>query len=663
MNERRLTAIAIDTGGTFTDFVVLRDGELRVHKRASTPDDPARAVLEGLAELVEPGEEFVLSHGSTIATNALLERRGARTVWVTNKGFEDLIEIGRQNRPELYALAGRRPEPLVAAEDRIGISGRLIRDGSEEAPLDSEELKALPARLRDAESIAIGLLHSYANSAHEDAVSAALDDLDVPVTRSARLLPEYREYERFSTAVVNAYVAPLVRRYLLTLAERSGATRLRIMASSGGAFSVERAAREPVHTVLSGPAGGVVAALEAARRVGHEGVLSFDMGGTSTDVSLCPGRPLHTKEYTIAGSAVAIPVIDINTVGAGGGSIARLDPGGALKVGPESAGAVPGPITYGLGGQEMTVTDAHVWLGRIPPERFLGGRQVLDRAAIEAPLSRLADALGQSPEATAEGVLAVANTRMESALRLISVERGHDPADLLLVAFGGAAPLHGAELAARLGVPGVLVPPDPGTLSARGILVADVRKDVSRSVLRAGEEARLDALERDFAELEGAALAELASEGFSGSEVIAERAIDARYRGQSYELPVPATDDWIGSFHAEHRRRFGFAREEAAVEAVTLRVSARARVVQPKPMKIKRATGSPEPETDTAVYLGSSWERIPLFSRPALQAGQELPGPAVIAEYSATTWVPGGWAATVAESGDLVLVPSEGLAS
>ena len=655
-----MTAIAIDTGGTFTDFVVLRDGELRVHKRASTPDDPARAVLEGLAELVEPGEEFVLSHGSTIATNALLERRGARTVWVTNRGFEDLIEIGRQNRPELYALAGRRPEPLVAAEDRIGISGRLIRDGSEEAPLDSEELKALPAKLRDAESIAIGLLHSYANPAHEDAVRAALGDLDVPVTLSARLLPEYREYERFSTAVVNAYVAPLVRRYLLTLADRSGAARLRIMASGGGAFSVERAAREPVHTVLSGPAGGVVAALEAARRAGHESVLSFDMGGTSTDVSLCPGRPLHTKEYTIAGSAVAIPVIDINTVGAGGGSIARLDPGGALKVGPESAGAVPGPITYGLGGHEMTVTDAHVWLGRIPPERFLGGRQVLDRAAIEAPLSRLADALGQSPEATAEGVLAVANTRMESALRLISVERGHDPADLLLVAFGGAAPLHGAELAARLGVPGVLVPPNPGTLSARGILVADVRKDVSRSVLRAGEEARLDVLERDFAELEAAALAELASEGFSGSEVIAERAIDARYRGQSYELPVPATDDWIGSFHAEHRRRFGFAREEAAVEAVTLRVSARARVVQPKPTKIERATGSPEPETDTAVYLGSSWERIPLFSRPALQAGQELPGPAVIAEYSATTWVPGGWAATVAESGDIVLVPSEG---
>ncbi len=655
MSKGQITIVAVDTGGTFTDFVVFRRGQLSVHKRGSTPDEPARAVLEGLRELLDPDEEFFLAHGSTIATNALLERRGARTAWVTNRGFEDLIEIGRQNRAQLYALHGERPPPLVAREDRHGIAGRLLKDGSEEEALEPEELKELSAQLEGAESVAIGVLHSYANPAHENEVGEALGSLGVPITLSARLLPEYREYERFSTALVNAYVAPLVRRYLETLAGGSGASRVRIMASGGGAFSVERAAREPVHTVLSGPAGGVIAALEAARRVGNDNVLSFDMGGTSTDVSLCPGRPLHTKEYEIAGAAVAIPVIDIHTVGAGGGSIAQLDPGGALKVGPESAGAVPGPISYGLGGSAVTVTDAHVWLGRIPPDRFLGGEQSLDRTAIEAPLAELAGALGESLEATAEGVLAVANTTMEGALRLISVERGYDPADLVLVAFGGAAPLHGAELAARLGVPRVLVPPDPGTLSARGILVADVRKDVSRSVLRQGEAATLKALKADFDELEKMARAELSEEGFSKDAVRVEWAIEARYKGQSYELGVPATADWVEAFHSTHHRRFGFSRQVAPVEAVTLRVSAAAQVIRPESLEVGRSTESPQPQEKKAVHLDGAWHEIPLFTRDSLRAGQKLEGPAIVVEYSATTWIPTGWHAEIADFGDLLL--------
>ncbi len=647
--------VAVDTGGTFTDFVLLRDGTIQVHKRASTPADPARAVLEGLRELLRPGEEFVLAHGSTVATNALLERRGARTAWITNRGFEDLIEIGRQNRPQLYALVAERPPPLVAAEDRIGISGRILNDGSEESPLVAEELAALAERLGGAESVAIGFLHSYANPAHEDAVAEALAGLGVPITRSGRLLPEYREYERFSTALVNAYVAPLVRKYLHALGQESEAARVRIMASGGGAFSVERAAREPVHTVLSGPAGGVVAALEATRRAGFERVLSFDMGGTSTDVSLCPGRPMHTKEYEIAGSAVAIPVLDIHTVGAGGGSIARRDPGGALKVGPESAGAVPGPICYALGGREVTVTDAHVWLGRIPADLFLGGRQKLDRAAIESPLSALATALGESPERAAQGVLEVANTTMEGALRLISVERGHDPADLVLVAFGGAAPLHAAELAARMGVPQVLVPPDPGTLSARGILVADVLKDASRSVLRRGPDAELAALEPTFAELEQLARAELAAEGLTGEAVTVERAIDGRYGGQSYELEVPASPDWRDAFHGAHLQRFGFKRDDAVVEAVTLRVTARAHVARPQPARLAPAKAAPQSQRPTRVYVGSTWQDVSLYQRDALQPGHRLEGPAVIAEYSATTWVPPDWCLEVNESGDLLL--------
>lgn len=647
--------VAVDTGGTFTDFVVLRGARVAVHKRASTPANPAQAVLEGLRELIGPGEGFVLAHGSTVATNALLERRGARTVWITNRGFEDLVEIGRQARPQLYALVSERAAPLVAREDRIGIAGRILADGSEESPLDADELSELAAQVRDAESVAVGLLHSYANPAHEESVAEALDGLEVPVTRSARLLPEYREYERFSTALVNAYVAPLVRRYLDALDRESGASRVRIMASGGGAFSVERAAREPVHTILSGPAGGVVAALEAARRCGFERVLSFDMGGTSTDVSLCPGRPTHTKEYEISGSAVAIPVIDIHTVGAGGGSIADRDPGGALKVGPESAGAAPGPICYGQGGAAVTVTDAHVWLGRIPAELFLGGEQTLDRASIEGPLSELAAELGESLESAAQGVLEVADTRMEGALRLISVERGHDPADLVLVAFGGAAPLHAAELAGRLGVPHVLVPPDPGTLSANGILVADVRKDVSRSVLRSGSAAELEALGPVFAELEEAARAELAAEGFQGEVVSVDHAIDARYGGQSYELAVPATADWLEAFHAAHQSRFGFKREDAVVEAVTLRVTARASVTHPGSPPIEQARTAAAAEHEIRVYIDAEWRDVPLYRRAALRAGQRLDGPAVIAEYSATTWLPPAWHAEVAAYGDLLL--------
>ncbi|UCC82639.1 MAG: hydantoinase/oxoprolinase family protein [Gemmatimonadota bacterium] len=649
------TVVAVDTGGTFTDFVVLRGASVAVHKRASTPTNPAQAVLEGLRELIGPGEEFVLAHGSTVATNALLERRGARTAWITNWGFEDLVEIGRQARPQLYALVSERAAPLVAPDDRIGIAGRVLQDGSEESPLDPDELRELAARVSEAESVAVGLLHSYANPAHEECVAEALDGLEVPVTCSARLLPEYREYERFSTALVNAYVAPLVHRYLEALDRESGARRVRIMASGGGAFSVERAAREPVHTILSGPAGGVVAALEAARRCGFERVLSFDMGGTSTDVSLCPGRPLHTKEYEISGSAVAIPVIDIHTVGAGGGSIADRDPGGALKVGPESAGAVPGPICYGQGGAAVTVTDAHVWLGRIPAELFLGGEQPLDRAAIEGPLSELAAELSESPEGAAQGVLEVANTRMEGALRLISVERGHDPADLVLVAFGGAAPLHAVELAGHLGVPHVLVPPDPGTLSANGILVADVRKDVSRSVLRSGDDAELAALGPVFAELERTARAELATEGFQGEGVSVDRAIDARYGGQSYELGVPATADWPEVFHAAHMGRFGFKREDAVVEAVTLRVTARARVAHPGPSPIEEAETAAAAEHEIRVYVDAEWRQVPLYRRATLRAGQRLDGPAVIAEYSATTWLPPAWHAEVAAYGDLLL--------
>ncbi|RMH18648.1 MAG: hydantoinase/oxoprolinase family protein [Gemmatimonadetes bacterium] len=660
--DRKTTRIlAVDTGGTFTDVLHLDDeGGLHVLKVPSTPADPADAVLEGVRSFVEEGAAFLLLHGSTVATNALLERRGARVALVTNRGFEDVIEIGRQDRPQLYALVGHRPPPLVARGDRIGIAGRLGPDGEEVEPLDPGELADLADRVRDAESVAVVLLHAYANPDHERAVGDALADLAVPVSLSSALLPEYREYERASTTVVNAYVAPVMSRYLGRIARESGAERVRIMGSNGGALSVERAVAEPAHTVLSGPAGGVVGALAWARRAGWERVITFDMGGTSTDVSLCPGRPLRTREFRIGGQPVALPVVDIHTVGAGGGSLARVDPGGALRVGPRSAGADPGPICYGRGGTGLTVTDAHVWLRRLPTDAFLGGEGTLDRDAVEGPLAELAEALGTSLEEAAEGVLAVADTAMERALRVISVERGHDPADFMVVAFGGAGALHVAGLAERLGARGALVPPDPGTLSAYGILSADVVREASRTVLVSG--AAPDADERiaaAFEELDAAAAEALVAEGAARDVLTLQREVDARYPGQSFELRVPAAPDWRNAFHQAHRARYGYAYPERAPEAVTLRVAAAAPGAHVEPRRLDPAEGPPRLEPWRLVERGQEVEAARVWRRD-LRAGHELEGPTLVLEYSATTWVPSGWRARVDEWGVLHLHPSTG---
>ncbi|MFO7893469.1 MAG: hydantoinase/oxoprolinase family protein [Longimicrobiales bacterium] len=719
-----MSIIAVDTGGTFTDVVAVVDGRLSVLKVPSTPDDPARAVLAGISSVLGgtdspstprpglgdgPGEagvapedagssaeaglgdwemaqdetrppvpqspssptspgragsqpRFVLVHGSTVATNTLLERTGARVGLVTNRGFEDVIEIGRQNRPQLYAIVGHRPPPLVERDHRHGVTGRLGPDGTEEEPLDPAELKALAANLADAESVAVCLLHSYADPSHEEAVADALEGLGVPLSVSSRLLPEYREYERTATTVVNAYVAPRMDRYLGRLADESGAERVRIMGSGGGAVPVERARREAVHTVLSGPAGGVMGARAVARDAGFEDIITFDMGGTSTDVSLCPGAPLHTREFTIAGVPVAVPVIDIHTVGAGGGSIAGVDAGGALRVGPRSAGADPGPICYGRGGRRVTVTDAHVWLGRLPADAFLGGDRALDRAAIEGPLSDLASKLGASLDDAAEGILAVADTAMEGALRVISVERGHDPVDFALVPFGGAAGLHAVELATRLGVSRLLIPPDPGVLSAYGMLVSPVRKDVSRTVLLGPDAA--DRIAAAFGALEAEARAAMEAEGVSPNDVTLHRLADVRYHGQSFELRVPADAGdgpagWVEAFHAAHEARYGFARRDARVELVTARVEAVGPATAVPSDQATRGGGSVSGETPsdrpiTVRYQGEAVEARAV-GRAGRAEGATVDGPAVIHEYSATLWLPPGWRAEVVGSGALVV--------
>jgi N-methylhydantoinase A len=650
--------LAVDTGGTFTDLLLLEDGRLKTLKVPSTPTDPAEAVLGGSREILGGSPlPHRLLHGSTVATNGLLERKGAKVFLVTNRGFEDVVEIGRQNRPQLYALVGHRLPPLVARDHRLGIAGRIGPEGEEIHPLDPEELAQLAAAISEAEAeaLAVVLLHSYANPEHEEKVAAALEGTGIPLSVSSRLLPEYREYERTSTTVVNAYVSPMMSRYLGRLDRESGAVSVQIMGSNGGAVPVERSIREPVHTVLSGPAGGVVGAQTWAERSGFDRIITFDMGGTSTDVSLCPGMPLHTREFEIAGHPVAIPVIDIHTVGAGGGSLARVDAGGALRVGPESAGADPGPIAYSRGGTEPTVTDAHVWLGRLPTGAFLGGEGELDRTSIAGPLKELGDRLGKSPDEAAEGILSVANTAMEGALRVISVERGFDPGDFVLVAFGGAGALHVAELVEALGAARALVPPDPGLLSAYGMLASQPTRELSRTLLVLSTENQVDRrLDQAFALLEEQALEEMVGEGNDPETLTVRHWVDARYQGQSFEIRVPR-EGWIEAFHGSHKERYGYTREETPVEAVTLRAVVEGPALPLAHSPLPEADGPP-PFSEGRVYHRGKELTAKQVWRKDLRKGHTLTGPVLVMEYSSTTWLPPGWRMDVDEWGSLHLM-------
>jgi N-methylhydantoinase A len=633
--------------------VALVGGELRVLKLRSTPADPAAAVRTGLARLAGRARGVRVNYGSTVATNALLERRGARVVLLTTAGFEDVLEIGRQDRPVLYALEPRRPAPLVPRRRRLGVRERVLADGRVERSLDARALAAAvrAVELSRAEAVAVCLLHSYAQPDHERRLGRALAGRGLHVTLSHRLLREYREYERVATTVVNAFVGPGMSRHLGLLAG-AVAGRLGVMQSSGGLVGARTAAAEPVRTILSGPAGGVVGAAERARRAGLGRVITLDMGGTSADVSLVEGRPGFRVETSVGGLPVRVPSIDIHTVGAGGGSLARLDAGGALRVGPESAGADPGPACYGRG-TRPTVTDANLVLGRLVETDFLGGALVLDRKRAERSLAPLARRLGRSPIAVAAGIVRVANAAMERAIRVISVERGHDPRDFTLVAFGGAGGLHAAELAAALGMRRVYVPRDPGLLSAWGVLSADVMRDYGRT-LRAVEPSAA-VLSAHFEALARTARRELAREGVKVP--ILERSLDVRYAGQSYEIDVPWGPGWVREFHRRHARRFGHADSTRAVEVVTLRLRARGgRVSLPAdPPSYPEARG---PRLRRPVVFAGGARPTALHRREDLAPGRRLVGPALVCEYSATTLVPPRWSLVVDRQGGLRLSAS-----
>jgi N-methylhydantoinase A len=487
----------VDTGGTFTDFVVLEDSEVRVFKVPSTPEHPEEAVLEGLARIIQDRDGFLVQHGSTVATNALLERKGARTLLITNEGFEDLLEIGRQNRPLLYSLASSRPPPLVAADYRLGVKERTLYDGRSLMALEKRSLAWLRKKVQqlEPEAIAVVLLYSYLNPKSEKQIAEALEFAQVPVCLSHQVLPEFREYERTSATVINAYLTKGMSTYLSRLSSHPliQKGKLTIMQSNGGSVPVTSEGVEPLRTLLSGPAGGVVGAFELMKEAGYEKIITLDMGGTSTDVCLCEDQILTTNEATIDHQPIPLQMIGIHTVGAGGGSIARIDSGGLLRVGPQSAGADPGPVCYGKGG-EITLTDAHLFLGRMDPDYFLGGDLKLYPERIRSALQELGEQLSRSNGKTweaadiAEGILGIVNTQMEGAIHLISLQKGYDTRDFTLVSFGGAGGLHACELARGLLMPRVVVPPDPGMLSALGILRSNVVKDTSLTVMLHSQE-------------------------------------------------------------------------------------------------------------------------------------------------------------------------------
>ncbi|QXC61262.1 hydantoinase/oxoprolinase family protein [Aquihabitans sp. G128] len=594
--------VGVDTGGTFTD-VVGEDGTIA--KVPSTPDDPGRAVVVGAALVLPDGEQraTVLAHGTTVATNALLERRGARVALVATAGFADVIEIARQDRPSLYDPWADRPEPLVPRELRLEVGGRIGPDGTVLEALDPGTMPTVPEGV---EAVAVCLLHSDLEPAHERGVAAALERRGLDVTASVDVSPQFREYERTVTTVVNAFLRPTCRTYLDGLA--GAADDVLVMTSAGGLVPVARGAELPVSLLLSGPAGGVLAGAAAAVASGFPDAVTFDMGGTSTDVCLVRGGvPEPAGERSVGGFPIRQPSLDVHTIGAGGGSIAGLDPGGALVVGPRSAGAVPGPAAYGAGGTEPTVTDANLVAGHLPAEAELPGIGHLDRAAAEAALV--------AAGVTAEGVLAVVDAAMEEAVRAVTVARGVDPAGLALVAFGGAGPLHACAIADALGMPAVVVPARAGVLSALGCLTAPRQHDVVRTWPGGAD---LEGLE---AALE--ALGAEAAAAVPGGEV--STAVECRYEGQSHELRVPTPAD----FAAEHERRNGYARPGARVEVVALRATAR-----------------------LAAPLSPADLPVPV-RRPAA-------GPAVVAEADCTIWVPAGWRADPhATSGALVLTRVE----
>ena len=653
-----LIVLGVDIGGTFTDFVLFDGKELKVHKVISTPHNPAEAVFDGIKSLEVTKEKVPIVHGSTVATNTLLERKGAKVALITTSGYEDVIEIGRQSRSSLYDLFITRELPLVPDVLRWGVQERVASTGKVLSGVRKSDLKKICIELKKQgiESVAVCFLFSYINPANEDVVVSELEKLGIHVSASSRILPEYREYERLSTTVVNAYVSPVMSKYLTSMEDGLETKNIRIMQSNGGSISTGAAKDMAVNCILSGPAGGVAGASVIAKLAGIKKIISFDMGGTSTDVSLCNGDVRLTTQTIINEIPIKVPVVDIVTVGAGGGSIAYVDPGGALRVGPQSAGADPGPVCYGKG-NEITVTDANLFLGRISAESFLGGRMRLETDKLSGYMNRFAKRLGMSSVRVAEGIIDIAIANMSRAIKVISIEKGFDVRDYTLVSFGGAGGLHACELAENLLIKKILVPKNAGVLSALGMTLTDIVKDYSKSVL-------LNANERDYREIENLfkplisqGMREVLSEGIRKNRVTVENSVDMRYVGQSHELMLPFEEGYIKNFHKLHKKTYGYSNTNYEIEVVNIRVRVIGKTRKPSFRKRLNVDSMKEKALTqkTKCYYRGKWLKADIYDRNSVQTYSRIKGPAMIVEDTSTTFLPPGYACKLDDYENLII--------
>ncbi|MEO1193922.1 MAG: hydantoinase/oxoprolinase family protein [Pseudomonadota bacterium] len=668
--------VGVDIGGTFTDFVAYdrERSELTAWKNASTPQAPIEGVLTGLERLGHMESVEHLRLGTTIATNALLERKGGKVGYITTAGFKDIPFIQRGNRRAHYDMSWIKTKPLVKRADCLEVNERIDRDGQVLQALDEAEVRRLAAEIKakgDLEAVAVVLLFSYLDPAHERRLRDILEEElpDLPVSISYEVLPKWKEYERASTTLADAYLKPVVRKRFEEMRARfedlGVAGRVAVIKSNGGEATLGGAMNAPVNLTVSGPTGGVVAAKTLAEELGLDHVVTFDMGGTSTDCStIVKGQEAFTTNFEIEwGIPIQVPMIDVRTIGAGGGSIAWIDKGGMLRVGPHSAGAEPGPACYGKGGTEATVSDANVILGRINPDYFLGGSMTLDRAAAEAAVDRLAEALSLTRIETALAIVQIANNNMVGALRSVLLERGLDPRDFTLAAFGGAGPLHACDLIEMAGIPRALIPNHPGQFSAYGFTMTDARVDKQRTLQ--GTSAKLDRewCTQALQELVSEAVGELTAQGYS-DDITVLRSFDLRYLGQNYELELPYPGEAFDEegltalwqrFHETHEARFGFAIPGETIELVNVSVTAIAPSAKPQTPELPAADGPAPVAGERAVQLDDGEARVPIYRRDALKAGHSITGPALIEEAASATLLRKGQSAEVMPKGAIMI--------
>lgn len=678
-----MVRVGVDTGGTFTDVCLIDDsGSTLVFKLPSSPGDPSDAISAGILEILAragtlAGDVRYVGHGTTVATNALLEGRGAKTGIITTDGFRDLLDLGRQMRPSLYDLQTEKPKLLVRRYLRHEVPERMLATGEVYVPLDADAVRSAARQLAadGVESVAVCFLFSYLSPEHEDLAGAIIQQ-ELPgayISLSHDVLAEFREYERLSTTVINSFVGPVLSRYTGRLKERIADAGIPvapfITQSNGGIISLDVAASTPVRTILSGPAAGVVGATTVSVAAGFPDIITFDMGGTSTDVALIGGGVAGLKmDQTVAGYPIRTPMLDINTVGAGGGSIAWIDGGGHLKVGPQSAGAVPGPAAYAKGGTEATVTDANVALGILSREVLLGGEMAIDASAADEAVDQVAAKLGLSREEVAEGIIGLATVNMARAIRVISVERGFDPRDYTLVAFGGAGPLHASRLARELDIPIILIPAAPGILCAFGLLAANLRTDFSRTLVLPAVQDSLDQVNLGLDALVEMAAAWFEQEGVAVDARSVEPVVDMRYAGQNYELsiPLPATtldaatlNEVLAAFHRMHDQSYGYSAESEPVQFVTLRMEATGSVTPPELPLIPDGGTIEDAQVGTRntwLTEAGGWTTVPVLDRRKLSAGLTFSGPAIIEQMDSTTLVLPGQDVNVDRYGNLVIV-------